>query len=149
MAGNDMDNNIMQTHVRLREYINDVFDARLETIRAVMDEREKNMRAAEAALRERLHEMNNLQAKLDRAERTYLSVDRFDRDHRLLTEHVNRMITETAQRFERDLRAVTDKLDPLLLWKAGLEGRHFRAQIISIVAVVVSALAVGVHFLKP
>lgn len=139
---------ILDTHVRLREYILDVFNEKLRTIQVLLDEREKQLVLTERVLNERLHTMNDLQHKLDRTEKTMLSVDRFERDHRLLIESIERSMKEFNDRVDRRFVHQEEKIDPLLIWRASVEGRQFRAQIISIVAVIVSALAVVVHFWK-
>ena len=136
------------THVNLQEFIEKLIDAKLETLWRVLAERKDALDKTEIKLDTRLHDANQLQNKLDVMSREMLSVSRFEREHKTLEEKLQ---------LERDILAgeirgiVKDKIDPLVQWHSTVKGRTSLANIVSIIAVVISLAAVVVatfHLLK-
>ena len=103
------------SEITLKEH----FDTRLE-------EMDRRVDLQKVELERRLASMNEFREQLNRQAGTFLTRERSEIEHKLLT----------------------DKISTLELWKANLEGQQFRHNAISIVALVISFVMAVLHFVK-
>jgi len=112
--------------IPLKDYI----EARLNEIDKRFGCLEKNNKEALVLAKEdisrRLESMNQFRAQLSSQAATFLTRERFEVEHKFLM----------------------DKIDVLNVWKAQQEGKQSRSNLISVVAIVISALLAVLHFYK-
>ena len=112
--------------VSLKEFFNHRFDELEQRLDIRQKSNENSLDIASDELNRRLEGMNEFRKSLTDQTNTFLTREIWDREHRNLSE----------------------KIDQITLWRASLEGARSRANIISMVAVVISLLASLLHFVK-
>ena len=112
--------------VSLKEYFDTRFADSEKRHEVKYGFQDKALSLAKAELEQRLEGMNQFRKQLEKQEATFVTRDRADTEHQILTEKIN----------------------TLNLWKAAQEGKQARSNLISIAAMVISAIFALVHMIQ-
>ena len=118
-----MEMNFVDKIDHLRESVDSRFKANAEAL---------VLKAAENAAH--FSSLNNAQARLDAFQGEFLRTELYNSEHKNLVDRVDKQ---------------SGKINTIELWRAGLEGRASRSNLISIIAILLSLIFSILHFWRP
>ena len=105
---------------RLREYVDGRFDANAEALVHRTKETDAHFLS-----------LNNSQARLDKDRDDYLRHDIYKSEHQNLVSRVDKIST---------------KIGEIQIWRAGVEGKASRSNLVAVVAIIISVIFGLLHF---
>jgi predicted RNase H-like nuclease (RuvC/YqgF family) len=141
-------------NVSLKEHFDTEHAALKEQMLAYKGSQEAALEVAKAELNRRLEGMNEFRAQLQSQAATFLTRERFDAnlekevtEHKALSDKIDLRLP--ANLYYSEHNELAKKVESIATWKAEQEGANARANLISIVAVIISAIGIVWHFVKP
>jgi len=140
--------------VPLKEHFDDKFIELEKRLSEKQKYQEKALQTAKEELNRRLEGMNEFREQLQSQAVTFLTRERFDSqsekhtaEHKTIDEKISRLLSSDLYHSEH--KTLADKVEEISTWKSKQEGAQSFANIVSVIAVIISIFMGILHFIKP